>query len=90
MGDARGHRDQAASLKAEVYACKAWGGEATCLRWQPEPLPLPFLRAREGGACPMAAGGMRTVASKVSLKGGLRSFGSEWYSELSLFCQTPI
>ena len=35
----------------------------------------------------MVAGGIRTVASKVSLKAGVRSSGSEWCPELSLFCQ---
>lgn len=74
-------RCRAASLKAEGYARKAWGRAAT----RASTLPVPG--AREGGVHATVAGGIRMVASKVSLKGGLRSSGSEWCPELSHFCQ---
>lgn len=74
-------RCQAASLKAEGYACKAWGGAAA----RASALPVPGVR--EGGVHITVAGGIRMVASKVSLKGGLSSSGSGWCPVLSLFCQ---
>lgn len=74
-------RCQAASLKAEGYARKAWGRAAA----RASTLPVPG--AREGGVHATVAGGIRMVASKVSLKGSLGSFGSEWCPVLSVFCQ---